>query len=351
MDYDVAGKSDVVRCLSLADGQEIWRFAYHIRVKENHGMSRTMPAVTDQYLVTLGPKCHVACFRPDSGQLLWSRDLVAEFGATVPEWYAGQCPLIDGDKVILATGAPGIPAPGGALLIAVDLATGNVAWKSPNPHAWKMTHASIMPMDPPGGGRRTYIYCASGGVAGIAADDGSILWDSTAWKVSLATVASPLVIGDGRVFFSGGYGSGSLMAKVVRDGDHFALQPLQRLAPNIFGAVQQTPILYQDHIYGVRPDGLLTCLDLDGKVIWTSPHSATFGLGPFLIADGLILAMTDTGELRLAEAMPEGYKELAKAQVFQDGVESWGPMALAGGRLIVRDRTRMTCLHVGEEEK
>ena len=42
-------------------------------------------------------------------------------------WYAGQCPLIDGDRVILA------PA-GKALLIAVQLATGKVIWQS---DTWK----------------------------------------------------------------------------------------------------------------------------------------------------------------------------------------------------------------------
>jgi outer membrane protein assembly factor BamB len=32
--------------------------------------------------------------------------------------------------------------------------------------------------------------------------------------------------------------------------------------------------------------------------------------------------------------------------VIEDGVDCWGPMALVGGRLIVRDMTRMVCLDV-----
>ena len=41
MDYDREQKQDALRCLSLADGREIWRFAYPVSVKRNHGMSRT----------------------------------------------------------------------------------------------------------------------------------------------------------------------------------------------------------------------------------------------------------------------------------------------------------------------
>ena len=67
-------------------------------------MSRTVPAVTDKYLVALGPKCHVSCLDPATGKPYWLIDLVWQFGATVPPWYAGQCPLIDGDRAILAPG-------------------------------------------------------------------------------------------------------------------------------------------------------------------------------------------------------------------------------------------------------
>ena len=42
-----------------------------------------------------------------------------------------------------------------------------------------------------------------------------------------------------------------------------------------------------------------------------------------------------------------GYEQLAQAQVLPGNV-SEGPMALAGGRLIVRDSTRMVCLDVAE---
>ena len=41
---------------------------------------------------------------PATGQEYWLIDMVRQFGATVPQWYAGQCPLVDRDRAILAPG-------------------------------------------------------------------------------------------------------------------------------------------------------------------------------------------------------------------------------------------------------
>src|SRR5262249_54198121 len=91
------------------------------------------------------------------------------------------------------------------------------------------------------------------------------------------------------------------------------------------------------------PDGRFVCLDLNGNAVWTSDPGQQFGLGPFLMADGTIFAMNDVGFLRLIEATPQKYNLLAQAQVLK-GHESWGPMALADGRLYARDLTRLVCL-------
>ena len=98
-------------------------------------------------------------------------------------------------------------------------------------------------------------------------------------------------------------------------------------------------------------NGDLCCLDTGGNVIWASGKDARFfkGYGPIMIADGMIIAMEPGSTsrpkslLRLVEATPEGYRQLAEAKVL-DGHDAWAPMALAGGRLIVRDFNTMRCL-------
>ncbi|MHC4683429.1 MAG: PQQ-binding-like beta-propeller repeat protein, partial [Planctomycetota bacterium] len=300
LDYDHENQADAIRCLSLADGKEIWRYWYPVKVKRNHGMSRTVPAVTDKYIVALGPKCHVTCLDSVTGEFRWMLNLVKDFGAKVPPWYAGQCPLIEDGKAIIAPG-------GNALMMAVDCETGEIVWQSPNPRGWVMTHSSVMPAEFMG--VRMYVYCGSGGVVGVSAEDGSILWESTEWKIRVANVPTPVVAGEGRIFLSGGYNAGSMMLQLTKEDGRISTQQVFRLEPEVFGSPQQTPVFYDGYIYGIRPDGQLTCLDPDGQVVWTSTSAHQFGLGPYTIANGLIYVMNDSGVLTLVDATPSGYVE------------------------------------------
>jgi outer membrane protein assembly factor BamB len=136
-----------------------------------------------------------------------------------------------------------------------------------------------------------------------------------------------------------------MMLKLSEDGDTISAQSAFRLEPEVFGSPQHTPIFYEGYIYGVGADGQLNCLDLDGKVVWTSTSVHRFGRGPYTIANGHIYVMNDSGLLTLAEATPSGYVQLAEAKVLE-GPESWGPMAVASGRLILRDMNRMICIDV-----
>ena len=354
LDYDPVTKSDVMRCLSLADGSEIWRNGYPIEVVENHGMSRTVPAVIDDCVISFGPKCHVAGWNAATGECLWLLDLIRQYGAKVPDWYAAQCPLIDAGRVILA------PC-GTASLIAVEPKSGEVIWEAPKLADWEMTHVSIVPME--FGGQRMYVYCGTGGVAGVSADDGRILWESEDFVGKMATCPTPVLAGDGRIFLTSGYGvrslltgkfgAGSMMLQLTQDSSRIVVEQVFELKPRQFASEQHTPLFYQGHVFGVRtkPGGFqMACLDLDGNEVWNSGEDKFGrGRGPYMIADGLIYVLDDEGLLTLAEATPDGYKPLSRFQVFEHGVDSWGPMALAAGRLIVRDRTRMACVLVGEK--
>ena len=350
LDYDEAKQSDTLRCLSLADGKEIWRRGYQIPIDPDHGVSRTVPAVTEKHVVTFGPKCHVMCVDAVTGDFRWGIDLVKQYRSVWPKWYASQNPLIDGDRVILA------PAGKEVLILAVDCQSGKVLWKTPNKRGWKMTHSSVIPMEFKG--KRMYVYCASGGVAAVAAEDygdvkaGDVLWERTDWQVPFANIPSPVIIGNGHVLLSGGYGGGAMMIRLKEDGGKFTSETVWRLTKSKeFGSEQQTPVFYRGRIYGVLPKEAasvaeqLVCLDIEGKHVWTSGPAARFGLGPYMIADGLILAMNDDGLLVIAEASPDAYKPLAKAKVLK-GHETWAPMALVGGRLLVRDLKQMICLDV-----
>jgi outer membrane protein assembly factor BamB len=336
IDYDMDNQRDAIRCLSLDDGREIWQYSYPVKIKRNHGMSRTIPAVNDKYIVTIGPKCHVTCLDRVTGEFKWMIDLVAEYGTKEPLWYAGQCPLIVDDKAIIAPAGPE------ALMMAVDCETGKVIWTTPNPDGWKMTHCSIIPMQ--FAGEDFYVYPGSRGVAGVSAEDGSILWKTDKWYLRV-NVPTPIDCGGGKIFLCAGYNKGSMMLQLEQKDGEIDPKVLFKLGAETFGSDQQTPIHYKGHIYGVRPDKQLVCMDTSGTIIWTSGSENTYGLGPYIIANQFIYILDDDSVLSLVEATPNQFNKLAQTKVL-NGHESWGPPALVAGRLMVRDLTTMACLDV-----
>jgi outer membrane protein assembly factor BamB len=346
LDYLEDEKADMLRCLSLADGREIWRRGHHVQVKRNHGMSRTIPAVTDRAVVTIGPRGHVMACDPVNGNLLWGIDLVAEHGAKIPGWYTGQCPLLDGDVAVLAPAGPEV------LLLGVDAVTGAERWRTPNPGGWVMSHSSVMPMTL--AGQRMYVYVAVGGVCGVAADGpevGRILWQTNAWNQNVVA-PSPVILPDGRIFLGAGYGGGGMMLRVVAGEDGFTVVPGQRVKPaEGFCSEQQTPVFLAGHLFGILPKDAgarrneLVCCHPDdlAAIVWSSGKTERFGLGPYLVADNKFLILEDSGVLTMAEATTAGYRRLAQARIL-DGRDAWGPLALADGRLLLRDSTRLLCL-------
>jgi len=346
LDYDEETRADALRCFSLEDGKEIWRHAYSVEIVRNHGMSRTVPAVADGYVVSIGPRCHVLCLDAQTGALQWGIDLQQEYQTAEPLWYTGQCPLIDNRQVILAPGGPN------ALLMAVALDTGEVVWKTPNPTGRQMSHSSIMPMTI--AGRRMYVYTAVGGVVGVAADGedaGALLWQAP-WDAKIVA-PSPIAIGDNRILALAGYGMGGLVLVVNATTDGFEGREISRhSAKDGIAAEQHTPIVHDGLIYTIMPKDAgamraqFVCYRPDGTLVWSSGQENRFGLGPWLLADNKFYVLDDDGVLYLLRVSKEQYELLDKAKVLQDH-ESWAPMALAHNRLLVRDMEQMACLDVG----
>ena len=337
LDYNTDKEEDTVKCLDMKDGKEAWSYGYPSKIKPSqYDYSRTVPAVNGKYVVTLGTNCLVSCLEKDSGKLAWQKNLVKEYGSKVPGWYAGQNPLIDGDKVIILVAGDKV------LMAAFDLASGKTAWETPCESNWGMTHNSLTVMDFEK--EKFYIGCSKKGAFGVAAADGKLRWTHPGWTVKTANIPAPLVIGKDRIFFTGGYGAGSLILGLKKNGNEVVTEEITRLTEKDFGSKVQTPILYKDNIYGAS--GEIYCLDLNGKVLWKS-SKVKVGLGPCLIIDGLLYVLGDTGTLFLLEPTASGYKEISKFAALT-GKQMWAPLAVSGGKLVIRSMTEMLCLDIAE---
>ena len=334
-DYDEAKSEWCVNCRSLADGKLIWQFREAREIRPNHAITRTVPAVDSRFVCSLDPKAVLHCLDAKTGKQLWRKSLVTEYQSAIPPWYNGQCPFQEGGRLIIATG-------GAAILVALDKATGKEIWRTPNPGLYAMSHASVMPAVL--GGVKQYLYGTLKGPLGISAQDGKLLWEYPR-KFNVAVAPSPIAVDDEKVFMTASYDAGSVMLRVRRAGDGFKTDAVFDMQRNEWNSEVHTPIVYQGHLFAVgkKKRGLFTCLSFDGKPVWTSEGKASFGLGSYLLADGMFLAMDgDTGTLRLIEANTTGYNELASAKVLAE--EVWGPMALSEGKLIARDLSKMSCL-------
>ncbi len=348
LDYDEEERADLLRSFDLVSGKELWQRGYHIHVKRNHGKSRTTPAVTDKYILTLGPKAHVMCVDRKDGAFRWGLNIEKEYKTEIPLWYTGQCPLIDDGVAVIASC-------GTSLMIGIDCETGEVLWETPNPNDWKMSHASVMIME--FAGRKMYVYASIGAVFAVSADGpdrGKILWESSEWNHDVVA-ASPVCMDDGKIFLSAAYGTGCMVMELLEVDGIIQTNVLDEYAPGEgLAAEQQTPVVFDGHLFSILPKyaaslrNQFVCVNPSNfrEMVWSSGKAARFGLGPYVVADGKFFILSDEGVLTIAEASTRGYKQLDQVKVFKEGHDAWAPIAIADGYMVLRDSKEMVCINL-----
>ena len=86
----------------------------------------------------------------------------------------------------------------------------------------------------------------------------------------------------------------------------------------------------------------------NATVKWDGAPAIFAGSHP-AVADGKFFILSDDGVLTMLKANTVEYIQLDHAEVL-DGQDSWGPLALAGGRMLLRDSRQMVCINVGARE-
>jgi outer membrane protein assembly factor BamB len=143
----------------------------------------------------------------------------------------------------------------------------------------------------------------SGGVVGVAADDGAFLWRYDHPANSTANISTP-VFHDGGIFAASAYGTGGGLVRLTRDG------PMTRAVEVYFTKKMENHhggmVVVDSYLYGAN-GGQLACLEFStGKVQW---QSRTPGKGSILFADGRLYYRNEGGEMYLIEANPHQYVE------------------------------------------
>ena len=333
----IGKEKDVLHCLDLANGKELWSVSFDAPGKFDYPGPRATPAVDDKYVFFMGPVGDLYCVELETNKLVWRKSLVKDFGASIARWAVAASPLLYKDWVIIA------PQSDKAGLAALDKKTGQTVWSSPGIGGMGYTSPMITTIDKV----EQVVMIASKSVVGADIKTGKILWQYTAWPCPIP-IASPTAIGDGRIFVTciagGPYKSKSAMFRPqLKDGQWTVEDVFQTLDCQ---SQMHNGLLHEKYLYvnSVGSGKGLVCMDLDGKIKWSQGGLSDMG-GDMVIAQGMIYLMDGhSGTLHLIKASPEEYKELSSAQVLEGkGGQVWAPMSIADGKLLCRDQKQLTC--------
>jgi outer membrane protein assembly factor BamB len=328
------GKDEAVVCLSTKDGTELWRTRYPARFTSQGEGPRSTPAVDSDRVYTVGATGMMHCLKTHpkdrAGEIVWSKNLLDEFGARNLQWGVSFSPLVDGNLVYVSPGGTS-----GNSVVALDKYTGAVRW-----HKLDDAPSYSSPVLATLAGKRQILFFTGAGLVGLDPDTGDLLW-RFAWQTSYdCNIATPIVAGD-YVFISSGYKKGCAMLKIAgKSGGRYEARLVYTNTDmtNHFAS----SVRHGNHVYGIDEDSKLRCLDLrSGHTAWTQTG---FGKGSLTIADGHLIILGDNGKLALAEATPQAYREKSGLRISH--TRCWVVPVLSAGRLYIRDQDKLMCLDV-----
>jgi outer membrane protein assembly factor BamB len=347
--HRVVNGQDQEVCIALnADtGQELWSTPLGIASYPNGGVGsddgpRSTPSVDGNFVFVLSSYLNLACLAMADGYVVWSNNLVTQYGSQIIPWQNAASPLLEGGLIFLNCNAPG------NRLLAVHETDGSEAWKGQDD---PLTQAS--PIIATIAGVRQIVFFAQSGLVSVAPLDGSVFW-RYAMPFSVATAASPVTAND-FVYCSAAYGIGAGAVKVTNSAVKVSATQAWR-TPGASMNHWATPVHRNGYLYGIYgQEGSTTslrCVELaSGIEQWRQDGS---GSGSVLSVSGLILMMTEDGYLVLVNPNPTAYVEVARYRALDGSsnsipglpVKCWNVPAISNGRIYARSTTEAVCLDV-----
>lgn len=304
--------TDTVWCLDAKTGKEIWKQSYANPLAPNmyEGGPSATPTLEGDFVYTLSKAGDLYCLNAETGKVVWTKNLVTDLGGKPPQWgYAGS-PLILGKWVIVDAGGPG------AATVAFDKVTGEIAWKNGDEPA---SYGSPVAFKKDG---KTYLALFNAfGLVIRDSEDGKTV-AKQAWKTNYDINAATPIVLDDKIFIASGYGKGGALFQFTGSELTYVWQS-KKIRNHINSCV-----LWKGSLYGFD-ESKLVCLDFaTGDVKWSQEN---LGKGSLIIADGKLIIQSEKGEIVIAEASPEAFKEIARAKLLEK--RCWVPPALANGVL------------------
>jgi len=318
-----SNNTDWVFCLEAGTGRKVWGQSYPCPLdpKNFEGGPCATPTVADGRIYTFSRKGDLFCLGAAKGTVLWSKNLNRELGLEIPTWGCASSALVEGAMVVVNMGSAGV---------ALDARTGKVIWVSA-----KTSGAYATPVPLTLGSERCLAILTRQSLVAVRTADGRQLW-SYPWKTLYdVNAADPIVDGD-RFFISSGYEHGCAVLKVAGPAPEKVWE--NKNLRNHFNSC----VLWQGHLYGPDDSGLRCVVFETGDLKWTDPE---FGKGSLMVADGKLVALSEKGELIIADPTPAAFKPISRAQVLTG--KCWTTPLLSNGHIYCRNAVGdVVCLDV-----
>jgi len=326
------GENSFIYALNM-EGKPLWSSKIG-RPGGDHPGTRCTPTVDGDLVYALGQFGDLVCVEAATGKERWRKNLNRDFGGRMMSgWGNSESPLVDGDKVLCT--------PGGSqgTVIALNKKTGAVVWQSKD-FTDSAAYSSIIKAEI--AGVPQYIQLTGASVAGVAPQDGHLLWRAIR-RGSTAVVPNP-ICHDNQVYVTSGYGVGCNLFKVSKDSDHFNAEQVyeNKTMVNHHGGV----VLVGEYLYGHSDGKGWVCQNFKtGEMVW---QDRKLEKGSLVYADGhLYLRGERKGTVVLIEASPDGYKEHGRfEQPDRSSQNSWAHPVVIGGKLYLRDQDILLCYDV-----
>lgn len=328
--------AEFVIAVDVKTGKEKWSVEVGPLLTNNWGNGpRSTPTVDGDKIYAMSGKGVLSCLNATDGKVLW-KVTMDELGGKVPGWGYTESVLVEGNLVVCT--------PGGAqgCLAAFDKTTGKKAWQT---MSWTdpAQYSSIIPATH--NGVRQLIQLTMQSVGAVNAADGKVLW-TTPFPGKTAVIPSP-IFNNGRVFVVAGYGVGCKMVNIGPNNEVSDVYANNDLV-NHHGGV----LLYQGYLYGFSDGKGWTCMDFNtGTVKWQ--EKAALKKGAIHLADGMLyLLEEDSGNVVLADASPDGWKEHGRFKLDPQTTQRakagkiWTHPVVSGGKLYLRDQELLFCFDV-----
>jgi outer membrane protein assembly factor BamB len=329
-------QEEVIICADATSGKTIWEHRYPAPTAgldlEYGAGPHSTPLIVGNRLFAAGSLKELLALDKQSGKVLWSHDLMKEFGAPKPGRGFSPSPIAYRETVIIPSGGP-------SGVMAFDQATGKVVWKSPS---FEESPASPILINLEG--EEQLVIFGGAEIVGMNPTSGAILWrhpHKTDWGLNIST---PVWGKDNVLFLSSAYSAGTRSLQLSKTGPKTNVKELfftNRMRVHI-----GTVIRIGDYAYGASGDfgpAFITAINVkSGQEAW---RDRSFARSTFLYADGKLIILDEDGTLGLATISPQGIKVLTRAEIMTK--TSWTVPTLVGTRLYLRDRKDMLALELG----